>query len=252
MTETAFRIVIPARYRSSRFPGKPLALIAGTPMVIRVYQQALKSNAVDVVVATDDDRIRQACDDAGAPVCMTSAEHLTGTDRIAEVAGLMKWAADEVVVNVQGDEPLIPISTIHQVAANLHRFKGASIATLASPITDRDEFADPNNVKVVFDHQGMAHYFSRAPIPFDRDAVADGSHFGFRHLGLYAYRVGFLQRYSTMKECKYEALEKLEQLRALWHGERIHVDVAKELPGMGVDTPEQLVQVEQLILKQTV
>lgn len=252
MTETAFRIVIPARYSSSRFPGKPLALIAGTPMVIRVYQQALKSNAEDVVVATDDNRIVQACDEAGVPVCMTSAEHLTGTDRIAEVAGLMQWAADEVVVNVQGDEPLIPISTIHQVAANLHRFKEAGIATLATPITDRDEFADPNNVKVVFDHQGMAHYFSRAPIPFDRDSAADSSQFGFRHLGLYAYRVGFLQRYSAMDECQYEALEKLEQLRALWHGERIHVDVATELPGLGVDTPEQLLQVEQLILKRAV
>lgn len=249
MTEPEFKIVIPARYNSTRFPGKPLALIAGVPMVVRVYQQALKSDAATVVVATDDDRIAAVCHGNGVPVCMTSPDHPTGTDRIAEVAKIQQWSADDIIVNVQGDEPLIPISTIQQVATNLHHFSHASIATLATPITDYEEFIDPNNVKVVFDHSGMAHYFSRAPIPFDRDTAADQRSVAgaFRHLGLYAYRAGFLFRYCEMNKCQYESMEKLEQLRALWHGEGIHVGIASELPGMGVDTPEQLAMVESLI-----
>lgn len=249
MTDSEFKIVIPARYNSSRFPGKPVALIAGVPMVIRVYQQACKSDATQVIVATDDKRVADVCNASDVPVCMTSPDHPTGTDRIAEVAKTQRWSADDIIVNVQGDEPLIPVSTIQQVASNLHQNNQASIATLATPITDYEEFTDPNNVKVVFDHAGMAHYFSRAPIPFDRDGDADPLSFtgAFRHLGLYAYRAGFLFRYSEMQECHYESMEKLEQLRALWHGERIHVDIAAELPGMGVDTPEQLAQVESLI-----
>lgn len=249
MTEPAFKIVIPARYNSSRFPGKPLALIAGVPMVVRVYQQALKSNATEIIVATDDNRIAEACHNSGVPVCMTSPDHPTGTDRIAEVAKTQRWSVDDIIVNVQGDEPLIPVSSIQQVAANLHHFSQASIATLATPITDYDEFMDPNIVKVVFDHTGMAHYFSRSPIPFDRDAAAvrQSVSGAFRHLGLYAYRAGFLTRYCDMSKCHYESIEKLEQLRALWHGEGIHVDIASELPGMGVDTPEELALVETLI-----
>lgn len=248
MSHDSFKIVIPARYNSSRFPGKPLALIADIPMVIRVYQQALKANAADVIIATDDDRIAEVCESYAAPFCMTSADHATGTDRIAEVADLQQWQAEDIVVNVQGDEPLIPVSSITQVAENLHRVGDASIATLSTPIVDLEEFNDPNNVKVVFDHRGMAHYFSRAPIPFNRDGETQLPNAAFRHLGLYAYRVGFLQRYSQMSECQYESLEKLEQLRALWHGEGIHVDIAQELPGMGVDTPEQLALVESIIL----
>ncbi len=248
MSQNLFKVVIPARYQSSRFPGKPLALIAEVPMVIRVYQQALKADAAEIIIATDDDRIARVCEDHGAAFCMTSADHPTGTDRIAEVAHLQKWHSDDIVVNVQGDEPLIPVSTIKQVAENLHRVTDASIATLATPVVDIEEFNDPNNVKVVFDHRGMAHYFSRAPIPFDRDGTMQLQGTAFRHLGLYAYRVGFLARYSQMTECQYESLEKLEQLRALWHGEGIHVDIAEELPGMGVDTPEQLALVESLYL----
>ena len=247
MSHDSFKIVIPARYNSSRFPGKPLALIADIPMVIRVYQQALKANAAEVMIATDDDRIARVCESHGAACCMTSSDHATGTDRIAEVAHLRQWQAEDIVVNVQGDEPLIPVSTIKQVAENLHRVADASIATLSTPIVDTEEFEDPNNVKVVFDHRGMAHYFSRAPIPFNRDGATLSPNAAFRHLGLYAYRVGFLQRYSQMSECQYESLEKLEQLRALWHGEGIHVDIAQELPGMGVDTPEQLALVESIV-----
>lgn len=253
MTEPAFKIVIPARYNSSRFPGKPLALICGVPMVVRVYQQALKTSASEVIVATDDDRVVNICSNNDVPVCLTSPDHPTGTDRIAEVARLKGWSDDDIVVNVQGDEPLIPVSTIHQVANNLHRFTHASIATLATSIIDYEELIDPTNVKVVFDHNGLAHYFSRAPIPFDRDMTAESAaktlKNAFRHLGLYAYRVGFLNRYAEMPECEYEALEKLEQLRALWHGEKIHVDIATELPGTGVDTPEQLALVEALYLR---
>ena len=220
-------------------------------MVVRVYQQAIKSHASEVIVATDDERIAEVCNSFGVPVCMTSPDHPTGTDRIAEVAKTQGWSAEDIIVNVQGDEPLIPVSTIQQVAANLHRFSQASIATLATPIVDYEEFIDPNNVKVVFDHVGMALYFSRAPIPFDRDTAPDQRSVAgtYRHLGLYAYRAGFLFRYHNMNECQYESLEKLEQLRALWHGEGIHVDIASELPGLGVDTPEQLALVEALVIE---
>ncbi len=220
-------------------------------MVVRVYQQAIKSHASEVIVATDDERIAEVCNSFGVPVCMTSPDHPTGTDRIAEVAKTQAWSAEDIIVNVQGDEPLIPVSTIQQVAANLHRFSQASIATLATPIVDYEEFIDPNNVKVVFDHVGMALYFSRAPIPFDRDTAPDQRSVAgtYRHLGLYAYRAGFLFRYHNMNECQYESLEKLEQLRALWHGEGIHVDIASELPGLGVDTPEQLALVEALVIE---
>lgn len=253
-SESTFRIVIPARYNSSRFPGKPLAKIAGVPMVLRVYERAIQTVASEVIIATDDERIAQVCEQAGAPCCMTSEAHTTGTDRIAEVARLMNWQEDEIVVNVQGDEPLIPLSSISQVAENLRLASQASIATLATPIVDSDELADPTNVKVVFDCNGIALYFSRSVIPHDRDKQAtfeaSANDLFFRHLGLYAYRVGFLLRYTKMPECRLEQLEKLEQLRALWNGERIHVAIASELPGMGVDTPAQLEQVAQLFGQQ--
>ncbi len=247
---STFRIVIPARYNSTRFPGKPLANIAGVPMVLRVYERAVQTNACEVIVATDDRRIAEVCEKAGAPVCMTSSSHTTGTDRIAEVARLGNWGDDEIVVNVQGDEPLIPLGSIEQVASNLHETSCASIATLATPITDAEELADSNNVKVVFDSAGMALYFSRSTIPHCRDGTPDfddsAQHVFFRHVGLYAYRTGFLSRYTGMPECGLEQLEKLEQLRALWNGERIHVGIAEELPGMGVDTPAQLDQVSRI------
>jgi 3-deoxy-manno-octulosonate cytidylyltransferase (CMP-KDO synthetase) len=246
VTEADYKIVIPARFSSTRFPGKPLALIDGVPMVIRVYQRVMNVTAGDVIVATDDERIADACKSHDAPVCMTQSDHPTGTDRVAEVCRQMQWPDDTVIVNVQGDEPLIPLSSVEQVAGNLQTHPDASIATLCTPITDAQEFADPNNVKVVFDHRGMAMYFSRAPIPFERDNSGDVSS-AYRHLGLYAYRADFLARYGSLSACMVEDLEKLEQLRALWNGERIHVGVASELPGPGVDTPEQLAEVEALL-----
>ncbi len=246
MSKANFKIVIPARFSSTRFPGKPLALINNVPMVIRVYQRVVQTSASEVIVATDDERIADVCRKSNTPFCMTDAGHPTGTDRVAEVCRQMQWQDNDVIVNVQGDEPLIPLTSVEQVAHNLQLHADASIATLCTPITDLQELADPNNVKVVFDHRGMALYFSRSGIPFERDATGDLSQ-SFRHLGLYAYRADFLKRYSGMQACAIEDLEKLEQLRALWNGERIHVDVATELPGPGVDTPEQLAEVEALL-----
>lgn len=246
MAEVNYKIVVPARFGSSRFPGKPLALIHGVPMVVRVYQRVCASSASEVVVATDDHRIADACRDAGAEVCMTDPDHPTGTDRIAEVCKRRQWRDEDIIVNVQGDEPLIPLSSIDQVAGNLHRYDDASVATLCTPVKVSDEVHDTNIVKVVFDHRGMALYFSREPIPHDRDASGRVDCY-YRHLGLYAYRAGFLNRFPTLPPCEIEALEKLEQLRALWNGERIHVGIAEELPGPGVDTPEQLAQVESLL-----
>lgn len=246
MTEVDYKIVVPARFASSRFPGKPLALIHGVPMVVRVYQRICATNASEVVVATDDQRIADACAEAGATVCMTRDDHPTGTDRIAEVCERMKWSGSEIIVNVQGDEPLIPVSSIDQVAANLHQYDDASMATLCTPITDLNDLQDTNVVKVVFDHRGIALYFSRAAIPHDRES-SGGVGGCYRHIGLYAYRADFLNRFPGLPACEIESLEKLEQLRAIWNGERIHVGVATELPGPGVDTPEQLVQVEALL-----
>lgn len=241
-----YKIVIPARYQSTRFPGKPLALINGVPMIVRVYQRVADTEASEVVVATDDERIGAACEMAGADVCLTSPDHQTGTDRIAEVTEKKGWCDDTIIVNVQGDEPLIPLSCIGQVAANLHQFDNASIATLCTPVSDAQEAADTNNVKVVFNHRGMAMYFSRMLIPHERDE-GSGVTCVYRHLGLYAYRAAFLKRFPSLSACEIEELEKLEQLRALWNGEQIHVDVAKELPGPGVDTPEQLAEVAALL-----
>jgi len=250
-TRSGFNIVIPARYASSRFPGKPLALIDGVPMVLRVHGRCVDCGAQSIIVATDDERISDVCEQNGVTVVMTRSDHINGTDRLAEVAAQMQWADNEIVVNVQGDEPLIPVSVIRQVSENLIGNPDASIATLATPIDSEEEFKDATAVKVVFDHRGFALYFSRSPIPYDRDGNVDKNrdhrNHGFRHIGMYAYRAGFLRRYSDMQPCTIENLEMLEQLRALYNGERIHVAVAKETPGLGVDTPEQLAIVEQLI-----
>lgn len=241
-----YKIVIPARYKSTRFPGKPLALISGVPMVVRVYQRVADTHASEIIVATDDERIASVCEQAGAEVCMTSPQHATGTDRIAEVREIKAWPDETIIVNVQGDEPLIPISSIGQVAANLFQFDDASIATLCTPVYDPVEAQDTNNVKVVFDHRGMALYFSRMLIPHERE-VGSELKCVYRHLGLYAYRASFLKRFSLLPACEIESLEKLEQLRALWNGEGIHVDIARELPGPGVDTPEQLAEVTAIL-----
>lgn len=244
-----FNVVIPARYQSSRFPGKPLALICGQPMILHAYQRAQSCGAAQVVIATDNDEIASVCRAAGADVCMTSTTHATGTDRIAEVSAQRGWHDDTIVVNVQGDEPLLAQSSIQQVAANLARHPAASIATLATAITDPAEAIDGNVVKVVFDNRGMALYFSRACIPAVRDGQWTSGH-SWRHIGLYAFRAGFLRRFGDMPASELEQLEKLEQLRALSHGDKIHVGIASELPGPGVDTPAQLREVEAIMMSQ--
>lgn len=244
-----FKIVIPARYASTRFPAKPLVDLCGKPLLQHVHECALKSGAVEVVIATDDQRIFDAARKFGADVVMTSSDHQSGTDRIVEVAELHQWHDDEIVVNLQGDEPLTPAEVIQQVATNLYTHNQAVCATLSTPLTRLQEITDPNVVKVVTDAHGYALYFSRAPVPYDRDASISEAelHLYHRHLGIYAYKVGFLKSYASMRSCAIETIEKLEQLRILFHGEKIHVAEAVSLPGHGVDTPEDLEQVRQIM-----
>lgn len=249
----AFSVVIPARFASTRLPGKPLQVIAGKPMIQHVWEQACRSGAQQVVVATDDARIVSACEAFGAQVVLTRAEHNSGTDRLAEVATQLGLASDAIVVNVQGDEPLIPPAIIDQVAANLAAHPEAGIATLAEPIDDVQALFNPNVVKVSADSNGLALTFSRAPLPWARDALARdrtvlpaGVPYR-RHIGIYAYRAGFLHDFVAWGPCQLEDTECLEQLRALWHGVRIHVADAIESPPAGVDTPEDLERVRQLL-----
>ena len=251
-----FRVVIPARYASTRLPGKPLADIAGKPMVIRVAEAAAKSGADEVWVATDDKRIHEAVSANGINVVMTAAEHTSGTDRIAEVATQLHWKDDDIVVNLQGDEPLIDPTLIGKVAAALAQDRGAAIATAAHPLTDVAEFLNPNVVKVVTDINGRALYFSRARIPWHRDSYAASKgalpdNFGAqRHIGLYAYRVSFLKRFGQLAPAPMEQWESLEQLRALWHGHAIHVVACDHAPAPGVDTQEDLEQVRRAFDRQ--
>lgn len=250
---TAFTVVIPARYASSRLPGKPLQDIVGKPMVQHVWEQACKSGAQRVVVATDDMRIVEACRGFGAEVLMTRIEHNSGTDRLAEVATALGLAPDAIVVNVQGDEPLIPPAIIDQVAANLAANPQAAIATLAEPIEEVAALFNPNVVKVVSDRAGLALTFSRAPLPWARDAFAvDRTQLPAnvpyrRHIGIYAYRAQFLHDFVAWGPCWLEDSECLEQLRALWHGVRIHVADALQAPPAGVDTQEDLDRVRRLL-----
>lgn len=250
---TAFTVVIPARYASTRLPGKPLQLIAGKPMVQWVWEQACKSGAERVVVATDDARILEACAGFGAQAILTRADHESGTDRLAEVAQALGLGADAIVVNVQGDEPLIPPQVIDQVAANLAAHAEARMATLAEPIETVEALFNPNIVKVVSDQAGLALTFSRSTLPWARDALAkapDVLPAGVpyrRHIGIYAYRAGFLQDFVAWGPCWLEQTEALEQLRALWHGVRIHVADALIAPPTGVDTPEDLERVRRLL-----
>ncbi|WP_122740264.1 3-deoxy-manno-octulosonate cytidylyltransferase [Pseudomonas viridiflava] len=250
---TYFTVVIPARYGSSRFPGKPLKVIAGKPMIQLVWEQARKSSAQRVVVATDDVRIFEACQAFGAEVLMTRDDHNSGTDRLAEVATQLGLAADAIVVNVQGDEPMIPPAVIDQVASNLAAHPEAGISTLAEPIDDVAALFNPNVVKVSSDINGLALTFSRAPLPWARDALAanrDELPAGVplrRHIGIYAYRAGFLHDFVSWGPCMLENTENLEQLRALWNGVRIHVADALEAPPAGVDTPEDLERVRRLL-----
>jgi len=245
-------LVIPARFASTRLPGKPLRLLAGKPMIQHVFERAQEAADAlgfeSIVIATDDERIQQTCKSFDATVCMTSSEHETGSDRLAEVVTINGWTDETIVVNLQGDEPLTPISSLKQVAENLENFPEASIATLATLLSTKEEYNDPNVVKVVADKNGMALYFSRASIPFQRDEEEVVSDFALRHIGIYAYRAGYLKSFTKMETCQIEQLEKLEQLRAMWHGARIHVDVAQEVPGHGVDTEADLLAVERLLV----
>jgi len=242
----SFVAIIPARFASTRLPGKPLVDIHGKPMVVHVMQRALESGAKRVIVATDHPDVAAAVQAAGGEVCMTRADHQSGTERLAEVIDHYQFSDDTVIVNVQGDEPLIPPVIIRQVADNLTR-SSAGMATLAVPIDSAEEAFNPNAVKVVMDAQGYALYFSRAAIPWDRERFAQsrdtiGDTF-LRHIGLYAYRAGFIRRYVTWEPSQLEQIELLEQLRVLWYGEKIHVDVAQAIPSVGVDTAEDLQRV---------
>jgi 3-deoxy-manno-octulosonate cytidylyltransferase (CMP-KDO synthetase) len=249
----SYKVVIPARYASSRLPGKPLRELVGKPMLQHVFEAASRCGAESVVIATDDERIRSAARSFGADVSMTSPDHASGTDRLGEVAQSFDWPDETVVVNLQGDEPLMPPALIEQVADDLYHNARASIATLATPLVAAGEFFDSNVVKVVTDRHGYALYFSRAPIPWDRDLLQNGDKvlpIGFvplRHIGIYAYRVGYLRRYAEMRPCPLEQAEHLEQLRALWYGERIHVAEARQRPGPGVDTEEDVHIVDELM-----
>ena len=247
-----FKIVIPARHASSRLPGKPLLDIAGKPMILRVLERALDAGADEVWVATDHPGIAGVVEKAGGKVIVTSAEHPSGTDRLAEVATRLGWSDDTIVVNVQGDEPLIPPQLIGAVAAALAADAEAAIATACHPLESAEEFFNPNVVKLVMDARGRALYFSRAAIPWARDAFAtDRSALpanlpAYRHIGLYAYRAGFLKRYSSLAPSPLEQWEALEQLRAMAHGYPIQVMVLDHAPPAGVDTAEDLERVRRV------
>lgn len=238
-------VIIPARYASSRLPGKPLADIHGKTLLQRVYECAQASGAKSIVIATDDERIRKAAQAFGATVCMTQASHVSGTDRIGEVIERMGIKPEEIVVNLQGDEPLMPPTLIRSVGELLTSHRDAVMATACHPIRDKETFVNPNVVKVVCDAEGYALYFSRAPIPWPRSAMNEATPTieALRHIGIYAYRAGFVARYCSWGPCPPEQAEQLEQLRVLWHGERIAVCVADKAPAAGVDTPEDLERV---------
>ncbi len=248
----SYRIVIPARLASTRLPGKPLVDICGKPMILRVVDAALRTRADGVWVATDDERVADVVRRAGFQVVMTRADHPTGTDRIAEVAASLGWHDTEIVMNLQGDEPLLDPALIDAVASALAGDSTAAIATAAHPLDSAEDFFSPNVVKVVCDKRGRAVYFSRAPIPWDRDHFAAARNelptglSARRHIGLYAYRVAFLRCYGMLEMSPLEQSESLEQLRALWHGYPIRVIDVAHVPAPGVDTPEDLLRVRQM------
>lgn len=247
-----FRVVIPARFASTRLPGKVLLPLAGRPMIQWVHERARAANPQEVIIATDDARVAAAAQSFGADVAMTATTHSSGTDRVAQVARERGWGDADIVVNVQADEPLIPSALIGQVARMLEIRPGADMATLAAAIGSSEEFLDPNVVKVVTDARGRALYFSRAPVPWDRDgAVAGAAHMSFagslRHIGLYAYRAAALRKLTLLPPSTLELRERLEQLRALAHGMQIHVGEASEAPGPDVNTSEDLLRVGRLM-----
>ena len=247
----SFRVVIPARYDAARLPGKPLLDIGGKPMLQHVHARAVESDALEVIIATDHDRIVAACREFKADVRMTAADHVSGTDRIAEVCQMEGWSAADIIVNLQSDEPMMPPGLIQQVARLLEDFDETEMGTLACPVRTLDEFLDPHVVKVVLDANDDALYFSRAPIPWERGAASAAEQHnyrdGLRHLGLYAYRVATLLRLSSTPSCRLEEVEQLEQLRALYAGIRIRVGLTEEPPGPGVDTEDDLARVRACV-----
>lgn len=249
-----FVIVIPARYASTRLPAKPLRVIAGKPLLQHVFEKAQQVASAQVIIATDHDLIEQAAREWGADVCRTSTAHQSGTDRLAEVAEIRQFSADLIVVNLQGDEPLVPVPVLLQVAENLSQHQEADVATLSTPITDPADLLNPNVVKVVTDRHGMALYFSRALIPWDRDGFKSGVAalssivMHARHLGLYAYRGSFLRQYRTWSVSPLEQAEALEQLRVLWYGHRIHVATALSPVPAGVDSEDDIARVTPFLL----
>lgn len=257
MAIDSFFIVIPARYASSRLPGKLLLDLGGKPILQHVYERALLSEATQIVIATDDERIAKVANGFGAEVCMTASEHKCGTDRIAEVMTKLHWSEKEVVVNVQGDEPFIHHEVINQVAKNLILYEEAAIATLCEPLKDNKDLFNYNVVKVVHDKNGYALYFSRAPIPWDREHFAKKTatdvpsisyNAYYRHLGIYAYRCGFVKKYVKLPSCPLEMIESLEQLRALWYGYKIHVAKTCVTGMLGIDTKDDLLKARQKLI----
>ena len=232
----SFHVIIPARYQSTRLPGKCLLDIGGKPMIAHVYERAKQSGAKTVMIATDDEKIQKAAQAFSADVIMTKPSHPNGTSRLAEVIERVDYHPDDIIVNVQGDEPFIPPENISQVAEILLSQSEAAVATLCTPIETKEERQDPNVVKVVMDKIGNALYFSRALIPFVREQETQQKH--FRHIGLYAYRAHFIKTYLNLEPCLPEQQERLEQLRVLWHGYKIHVAIAKSKPGISIDTEE--------------
>lgn len=253
MNELAYTIVIPARYASSRFPGKPLHLLNGKPMILHTVARARESAAEAVVVATDDERILRVCADAGVDVQMTDSEHPSGTDRIAEVARSRGWEHDRLIVGLQGDEPATPAHHLDLLAGNLERVRDADMATLCMPIEDMHDYRDVNRVKVVRDSRDMALYFSRASIPVRRDlstaagAAADTFPSSFLHIGLYAYRCAYLLNYHALQACALEQEEQLEQLRVLYHGGKIHVGQVEPSRARGIDHPDDVSVLEPVL-----
>lgn len=241
-----FKVVIPARYASERLPGKPLLDIAGKPMVIRVAEQAKQSGAETVVIATDFEKIMDTAASHSVEAVLTRVDHVSGTDRIAEVVTTKQWADNDIVVNVQGDEPLIDPALIEEVALTLAHSRDAVMATACHPINDEASMLNPNVVKLVMDADGHALYFSRSPIPYPREQADKEQLKAHRHIGIYAYRVGFLKAYSTLPVTQLENIERLEQLRVLYHGYKIAVSVTDNAPVKGVDTQEDLDDVRSI------
>ncbi|NQY51113.1 MAG: 3-deoxy-manno-octulosonate cytidylyltransferase [Piscirickettsiaceae bacterium] len=250
--ECHFRIIIPARYNSKRLPGKPLINIAGKPMIQHVFEHAQASRAYEVIIATDDIRIEKMAHNFGADVCMTSSQHASGTDRLSEVVYLRNFNDDDIIVNMQGDEPYLPSSLIDQVADDLNYHHNVDIATLYSKITKKKQIFDPDIVKVVIDINGYAIYFSRAPIPwmqdnFHQNYSSPSELPQYKHIGLYGYRAKFLKNYSKLKPCILEKYESLEQLRAIFYGKKIHLSMAQVYAGHGVDTKNDLIKMQKLL-----